>query len=129
MLYPIRINVTVNASGAGSATIPFENLPCQDRGIMPLLVYAVEWIDGTFADGVDAVLSAEDTPSGVAKTLLTLTNANADAWYHPRVLEQDNTGTNTTFYCMPVLHGDLKLSVTSGGNATTGGCIVYLLEV
>ncbi|HNT78806.1 MAG TPA: hypothetical protein PKH77_27695 [Anaerolineae bacterium] len=127
-MYAIRMNVTTNGSGAGSVTIPFEAFPCQEPGISPLLLYAVEWIDGDFADGVDAVLSAETTPSGVARTLLTLTDANSDAWYFPRELEHGNNGAVLSTHTLPVVHGDLKLTITSGGNAKTGGCIVYLLD-
>lgn len=130
-MYAIRMNVTTDASGDGSTTIPFEHFATATDGgpgVMPLLLYAVEWIDGTFEDGVGAVLSATATPSGVDSTLLTLTAANSDAWYYARVLESDNTGTATAFYSLPVVNGDLKLVVATGGNTKTGGCIVYLLD-
>lgn len=92
------------------------------------LLHKVVWVDGTLADGVDAVLSVTNTPSGVDTTLLTLTNANNDADYYPRELEDDNTGTATTFYTLPVVDGTLKLAVTNGGDAKTGLCLVYLME-
>jgi hypothetical protein len=97
------------------------------------LLDAVKWVDGTLADGVDAVLSVTDTPGGADDTLLTLTNADNDAWYYPRAdahttagaaLEEgaDKTATRTRL----VVHGTLKLAVTNGGDAKTGKCIVYL---
>lgn len=88
-------------------------------------LFAIEWIDGTFDDGVDAVISIQSTPSGVAKTLLTLTNANDDAWYNVRESEHDTTGTAGTGKCYPVVIGTPRLVVTSGGNAKTGGCILW----
>jgi len=97
-------------------------------------LYAVEWIDGDLADGVDAVLSvtAASNASGVAQTLLTLTDANVDKWYYPRALVHDNTGTAVTYDAtnelygpMPIINGVLSLAITAGGDTKTGGCIVY----
>lgn len=91
----------------------------------------VEWIDGDLADGVDAVLSVTGTPSGVDHTLLTLTDANSDANYYPRVIAHDNATAAVTFdgtnelYTRDVFWGLLKLVISSGGNAKTGGCVVY----
>ena len=91
---------------------------------------AVEWIDGDFADGVDAVLSVTLTPSGVDRTLLTLTNANDDKWYHPRTLVQteagaDLTGTSGGDREKMIIAGTLKLVISSGGATKTGGAIIY----
>lgn len=91
-------------------------------------LYAVEWIDGTFDDGVDAVISCVDTPSGEANTLLTLTDANNDAWYYPRATEHSQTGTSSGGSTFPLVNGTLKLVVSSGGNTKTGGCVVYWFE-
>lgn len=96
-------------------------------------LYAVEWIDGTFADGVDAVLSVINTNSGVDQTLLTLTDANNDDWFYPRVLVHDEagaalTGTSGGDREKAVLNGTLKLVVSAGGDTLTGGCVVYYFE-
>lgn len=99
----------------------------------PYLLYAVEWVDGSLEDGVDAVLSVTSTPSGVDVTLLTLTDANNDAWYYPRanahttagaaiVDGQDLTGERVPM----VVDGRLKLAVTNGGDDKVGKCRVYL---
>lgn len=98
----------------------------QVRGFL----YAVEWIDGTFDDGVDAVLSCQGTNSGVPQTLATLTNADNDSMYYPRAVVHSEAGAaltgtaggdRTRFF----LNGKLRLAVTAGGNVKTGGCIVY----
>lgn len=92
------------------------------------LLYAVEWIDGDLADGVDAVLSVINTPSAVDATLLTLTDANADDWYYPRDLAHDAVGAALTDRTLFMLNGTLKLAVTDGGDTKTGGCIVYFIN-
>lgn len=90
------------------------------------LLYLVQWIDGTFDDGVGAVLSCQNFGGqGVAFTLLTLTAANNDALYYPYAAVQDNTGTAAAGYTPQLFDGKLRLVVSSGGNAKTGGCIVY----
>jgi len=137
MLYGYKIEVTT-VSGGGNASLTaattnrvMKGLPYAVTGAgrraPSLKLYAVEWIDGDFADGVDAVLSVTNTLSGVDTTLLTLTNADNDKWYFPRVLVQGVTGTDlTAIYDMLVVDGTLKLTITNGGNGKTGGCVVYL---
>lgn len=86
-------------------------------------LYAVQWIDGSFADGVDAVLSCA---GDVTNTILTLTNANDDKLYFPRLLVQDNAGADVAGqYTYPLLSGKPKLAVTSGGDTRNGGCVLY----
>ena len=85
---------------------------------------AVQWIDGTFADGVDAVISC--VGADLTVTLVTLTNADNDAMYYPLHVAQDNAGANLTgVYAKPILNGKPRLAVTSGGDTRAGGCILY----
>lgn len=123
MMLMAQFSVTTDVSGDGTDTIDLLDT-FGDNG--PYKLHAVEWIDGTFDNGVDAVLTMESTLSGVDTTLLTLTDADNDAWYYVRVLEQDNTGSNLATYTTQVVQGDLVLTVSSGGNAKTGGAVVYL---
>lgn len=107
-------------SGAGALTVA--------GGSIFGALYAVQWIDGTFADGVDAVLSYTAT-DGTSVTLLTLTNANDDKTYFPRVLVQDAAGADITGqYDLPLIAGPVTLAVTSGGDTRAGGCILYFVE-
>ena len=113
-------------STAGAATI-------NDTRATLGKLYAVEWIDGTLSDGVDAVLTCQNTASGVAQTLLTLTDANDDKPYYPRDVVHDLTGGALTGTSggdreMPVINGVLRLVIASGGSEKTGGCIVYFYE-
>lgn len=96
----------------------------------PLLgwLVGVEWKDGDLADGVDAVLSVANRPSEVDQTLLTLSNANDDAMYYPRTAEHDETGAARGTYTLMIIEGTLKLVIAAGGNAKTGGCIVYYTD-
>ena len=93
---------------------------------------AVEWIDGTLTDGVDAVLSVVRDNDAPDVTLLTLTNSNVDAWYYPQTPAQDNVGADVTFdgtneiYTQQVVNGKLKLVISSGGASKVGGAIVYV---
>ena len=94
------------------------------------LLHAVEWIDGDLADGVDAVLSVVRDDNAADYTLLTLTNADNDLVYYPRVIIHSEagaalTGTSGGDRAKPVINGRLKLAVTSGGDAKSGGAIVY----
>lgn len=115
----VQFDITTNSGGAFSETEP----PSSSG---PYFLEAVEWIDGTLADGVDAVLSISAL-SGVDKALLTLTNANDDAWYYPRVIADGVTGSDLTgWYAKQIVDGPLKLAVTDGGNVASGKCIVYL---
>lgn len=93
------------------------------------LLYSVEWVDGDLVDGVDAVLSVTNTPSGVDYTLLTLTDANIDKTYYPRATLQDLTGTDNGGIDYALIEGNLKLVVSDGGATKTGACIVRYLVV
>lgn len=121
MICRFQLDITTNSSGAANVTLDLSTEK-------PFLLYKVEWVDGDLSDGVDAVLSCTG-PSGVSKTLLTLTNADNDADYYPRELEDDNIGGVTAFYAMPVVDGVVNLAVATGGNTKSGKCILYLLEV
>ena len=113
------LRLTTNGSGVGTANA---DLPI--RG----LLYAVEWVDGDLADGVDSVISVQNGPGG-AVTLLTLTNANVDTMYYPRELEQDNTGGNLATYAMPLIFGIPRCTIAAGGSVKTGGPLLYWYDM
>lgn len=120
-LHSVILQVTTDGAGAGQA---------DDEAKIFGRLYAVEWIVGTFSAGVDAVLSIQSTLSGVAKTLLTLTDANANALYYPRHLVHSEagaalTGTSGGDRVMPIIDGKLRLAVTSGGATKAGSVVVW----
>ena len=116
----ITIPFTTDSSGDATVTVGLNN--------QPRLLYAVEWKLGTAVAGVDATFTTTNTDSAVDQTLLTLTNANANAWYYPRTLEEDEVGAALTTKGFLVVNGDLKLVVAQGGATKTGAAIVYLVE-
>lgn len=118
-LHEVRLTGDTDTGGDGTIT---------DTMAIFGLLYAVEWIDGDLADGVDAVLSVTNTPSGVDSTLLTLTDANDDDWYYPRDVAHDNVGAELSDRTLFVLSGTLQLVISSGGSEKTGGCIVYFIN-
>lgn len=89
----------------------------------PRRLVKVQWFSGDFVDGVDAIL--EDVGPGAVigaaltlgnRTLLTLTDANSDAWY-----TIDDAGGG-------IVEQELKLTVSSGGASKVGGCRAYFDE-
>lgn len=124
----VQFNITTNGSGAYTSSLT--TAPGSDLldGMGPKLLHAVEWVDTDFDAGVDAVLSVTSTLSGIDYTLLTLTDADAEAIYYPRPVEHDAAGAALTTRTLAVVYGTLKLVVASGGNAKTGKCLVFLLD-
>jgi len=121
MIRHVKLYGTTDATGALTVT--------GDVAIEGLL-HSVEWIDGTFADGVDAVISLVRDDDASDITLLTLTDANIDKIYYPLVLACNNTGADLATagdatYQRMIINGKPKLVVASGGAAKVGGCIVY----
>lgn len=123
-LEPFYMTVTTDASGDGTATA--------NKGVLGKL-YAIDLIDGTFDDGVDITVATINNPiSGVTKTLFVKADFNTDSTVYPRTLVHDDaagaalTGTAGGDRAMPVVDGTLKVTIAQGGNAKTGGCIVYV---
>jgi len=94
-------------------------------------LYALEWIDGDMADGVDITVTMQSGPSGVAQTLFTGTNVNDDAWYFPRKQVHDDTGSGLTYdgtykvMVSPIVAGVPRIVVGEGGATKTGSLILY----
>lgn len=107
--------------GSGDLTLVSE------RAIFGLL-WEVAWVDGDLADGVDAVLSVINYPDVPSRTLLTLTDANDDAWHRPREVEQDDAGSDATNRVPVVIAGTLQLVISSGGDTKTGGMVIYYID-
>ncbi len=123
-LVDVRLDVTTDTNGDGSLVA--------SRALVGRL-YAVDLIDGTYDDGVDATLSCINTPSGVARDLLVIANYNTDQTLYPRTLLHGDsngaalTGTAGGDRDMPLVNGTLKLVIAQGGNTKTGGVIAYVL--
>lgn len=94
----------------------------------PSRLIAAQWVDGDLVDGVDATLVCEDfSPRDTSRTILQLTNANADALYYPKVTGDTAAGVEITdAYESPLVHGTLTLTVAAGGNVKSGSLVLYL---
>lgn len=115
-----KLEGTTNSSGAVTITA--------DEAIYGM-AYGFKWVDGGLTDGVDATLSITDTPEGVDTTLLTLTNANDDAFYILREQAKSNTGALVSgVYQMPIIAGKPKLAVTSGGASKAVKGVLYYVD-
>ena len=90
-------------------------------------VYAVQTIDGTLDDGVDITVTSE-TADGLSIPILTKANFNTDGIYYVRtVANQVSDGAASTVYDVkPLAAGRIKMVLAQGGNAKSGGCIVYI---
>jgi hypothetical protein len=122
MIRTIKLYGTTDSSGDLSVTA--------GTSVVGLL-HSVEWIDGDFDNGVDAVLSLDRDDNAADITLLTLTDADDDKVYHTRYLASDNAGADLdtagdATYTKGFVSGKLKLVVSDGGDKKTGGCIVYI---
>lgn len=120
----MKLTGTTNAGGA---------LTVNGEASINGLLYAIEWVVGTFAAGVDAVFTIQSTPSGVAYTVLTLTDANANAIYYPRKGVHSDTGAALTYdgtrpvNDLPLIIGTPRMVVAQGGNTLTGSAILYYI--
>lgn len=115
----VKLSITSDGSGDGTTT---------DTANIFGWLYAVQWLIGTCDAGVDVTLSTVN--SDAAATLLTLTDANADALYYPRALIQSEAGANLTGTSggdrtRLLLSGQLKVVLAQAGDTLTGSVIVY----
>jgi len=123
MLRSVKLYGTTDDGTGGDLSVTF------DHKVVGILK-AVHWIDGSFTDGVDAVISISGDGDEADTTLLTLTDANSDAWYYPKLLACTAVGVDLDTagdaqYEEMIVSGNLKLVVADGGATKTGGCIVY----
>ena len=115
-----RLDVTTNGSGDGTSSL----VAVPGGGV----VYAVQVIDGDFADGVDLTLTAET--GDVSINILVVEDWNSDQIYYPRVLENlDTDGSALTTHCMPMVSGKLKAVIAQGGDTKTGAVLVYIIDL
>ena len=117
MIRPIRLHGTTDGSGDATITSSVK---------VTGLLHAVEWTDGDLATGVDFVLSQVRDNDAVDITLLSISDANADAIYYPRYATCKNDGSALTEYDRAFINGKLKLVIDDGGDSKSGGTTVYV---
>lgn len=122
----VRIDITTDTGGAGSS---FTSIGGGGS------LYAIQMVDGTFADGVDLAVTVEQGDLSIP--VFTKANFNTDSIAYPRALTQhasdgaDSTlvGDGTILYCEPLVFGRIKAAVTSGGAVASGSVILYIREL
>ena len=113
----INIPVTVDASGDGTGT------SAHVQGYL----YAVQLIDGNFADGVD--IDIDCVNDELSYILLDKDNFNSDQIVFPRTLEHLNTdGTNLATHCESLVFGKILVTVAAGGVSTSGSFRFFVRE-
>lgn len=117
-LQAIRVNVTTDAVGDGTATATQKA-----NGT----IYAVQLVDGDYADGVDVVLTVEQ--DGVSIPVLTKADWNTDQMVYPRAYAAKVAdGVALTDVVQPIAVGFPKAVVAQGGNAKSGSFIFYVMS-
>lgn len=114
----ILFDITVDADGDSE-----DDSDQEVFGWLEKFVYAKD----DFADGVDLVLSMQDTPWGIAETIVTFTNINASANHYPVVDRVDTAGSAETG--QPTRHflvGKPRIVTDEGGVSTSGKVILYI---
>lgn len=114
---PIRLDVTTDSSGDGSA---------EGRPINGWL-YELRYHVGSFAAGVDVTVSYTDEGDD-SVTLLTITDADSSANYTPRVAETDASASALSTYALPAIVGIPKVVIAQGGDTKAGYVILYVME-
>ena len=113
----VRVNLTTDTAGAATAF--------GESAIGA--VYAIQLVDGDFADGVDVTVTSEHEDLSIP--LLVKADFNSDQMVYPRVLQALNTdGTALSTHCEPLCYGKVKVVIAQGGSVKTGAVIVYLRE-
>jgi hypothetical protein len=88
-------------------------------------VYAVQLVDGDFADGVDVTITFEE--QNYSYPVLVKADFNSDQIVYPRVLEALNTdGTALATHCKPVAFGRPKVVIAQGGSVKSGSFVIYV---
>ena len=114
----IRLDVTTDTAGDGTATYASH---------VTGFLYAVQYVDGDFADGVDVDIDC--VHGDLTYVLMDKDNFNTDQMAYPRTLEHLNTdGTDLSTHCYPMVNGKPKATVAAGGSVKTGAFILFIFD-
>lgn len=114
----IRLDVTTDTAGDGTTT--------HSEHVQGYL-YAVQFIDGDFADGVDVDIDC--VHGDLTYVLMDKDNFNTDQMAYPRILEHLNTdGSDLATHCEILVNGKPKATVAAGGSVKTGAFLLYIRD-
>lgn len=133
----LQLDVTTNASGAGTATgqvgsvVPQSNVPY--GGYVNVAhashLYAVEWNPGTLGTATAFAIRALSARGAGTVTMLSVTGGTVPSVYYPRTPEHDYGGTALSTYAMHHVEGTVQLVVTTGGSVLTGTASLWFVDL
>lgn len=96
-------------------------------------IVAIAWVDGTFDNNVTAVISTQGSEASQTIMSIGAAEGDNDLVFYPRHIIYDEgadvlTGTAGGDRALPLAVGTLRMVVAAGGNAKSGGCVVYFRE-
>ena len=118
------MRITAVTDSAGNSTDTGE-------GSITGQLYALEWIDGDCANGVDITVTLTSRSSGIDLQLFQKDNVNDDAIYYPRTQVHNTSGTALTLegseiaYDYIAVNGIPEITVGAGGATKTCECLLY----
>ena len=113
----VTLSVTTDGSGDGTAT----------SSHLQGYLYAVQLIDGDFADGVDVDIDCVNDE--LSYILLDKDNFNTDQLVYPRTLQHlDTDGSALSTHCEHIVNGKPKVTIASGGSVKTGGVRLFIRD-
>ena len=107
------LTVTTASDGSGTAT----------GSAITGTLYGVYWNKGTAVNGVDPALTIAG--SGFTASPLSVTNADASAYYYPRAATCDASASALTDYAEPVVVGRPVLTIASGGDTKVCSMTIF----
>jgi hypothetical protein len=120
-------NLTTDSGGAATAG---QSTSTVQSTILGRLV-AIKYVPGTIDTGATVTVTCYS--NGDSKPLLTKASAGTSTtWFYPRDLVHGVsdgaalTGTAGGDRTMPILDGQIKVVIASGGNTTSGSLVVYV---
>ena len=114
----IDISVTTDTAGAGSTTHSYH---------VQGYLYAVQLIDGDFADGVD--IDIDCVAPDLTYILMDKDDFNSDQMAYPRTLEHlDTAGSALSTHCEAIVHGKPIVTIANGGSVKTGAVRLFIRE-
>lgn len=119
------ISSGVAAGSAGSATA---NQTTTTRAVGRVMAIYVKYNDSPPVT-TDVTIATDGTsPAPPAYSILTLTDANTDGWFYPRVQIDDTTGTPIAAEYSPLLVHDLIKVTIAGANASDSVDVWLMLD-
>lgn len=120
----------ITTSAGGAATVYADGKAALNQPILGELC-GIAYIAGTIDTGATVTLTSESGTAGTHTLWSKATIGTSNLFIHPRELAHNPadgaalTGTAGGDRVEPIIDGSLKVVVSAGGNATSGGVIVY----